>query len=245
MVTQFFDGESPVGRRITIGEESREIVGVVNNIVQSRLTGLLPQSATVYFPMDQRPARTLSIVIRGERDPNQLALPLQNAVWAVDRDQPISRVRTLEAHIRAELAGPNVMTQILVIVGVLTLVLAGIGIYGVMAYSVTQRTREIGIRMALGASAGQVLTRIVRQGAILAGGGLLIGTPLAIAGLMTLTSIFERAAVQDGLKGSGGVVAFAPVALVSAILVGVGLTACYLPARRATKVDPVEALQVE
>ena len=245
MVTQFFDSENPVGQRITIGGESREIVGVVSNIAQSRLTGLLAQRTTVYFPMEQRPVRTLSIVVRGEGDPNQLALPVQNAVWAVDRDQPISRIRTLEAHLRTELAGPNVMTQILVIVGVLTLVLAGIGIYGVMAYSVTQRTREIGIRMALGASAGQVLTRVVRQGATLAGGGLLVGTPLAVFALMTVSSIFERAAVQDGLQASSSVVALAPIAFVSAILVGVGLIACYIPARRATKVDPVEALQVE
>ncbi len=125
------------------------------------------------------------------------------------------------------------------------MLLAGIGIYGVMAYTVTQRTREIGIRMALGASAGQVLTRVVRQGATLAGGGLLVGTPLAVLALMAVSSIFERAAVQNGLQASSSVVAVAPIAFVSAILVGVGLIACYLPARRATKVDPVEALQVE
>jgi putative ABC transport system permease protein len=244
MVTQFFDGENPVGQRITMSGESREIIGVVNNIAQSRLTGLLPQQATVYFPLEQRPVRALNIVVRGEGDAGQLALPLQSAVWAVDRDQPISRVSTLETHIRTVLAGPTVMTQILVVVGVLTLVLAGIGIYGVMAYSVTQRTREIGIRMALGASRGQVLTRVVRQGATLAGGGLLLGTPLAVAALMTLTSIFERTAVEDGLQASSSVVAFSPVALVAAILIGVGLIACYLPARRATKVDPVEALQL-
>lgn len=245
MVTQFFEGENPVGRRITMDGESREIVGVVTNVVQSRLTGLLPQQATVYFPMEQRPVRSLSIVMRAEGDPDQLALPMQNAVWAVDRDQPVAGVRDLESHLRTELAGPNVMTQILVIVGLLTLALAGIGIYGVMAYSVTQRTREIGIRMALGASAAQVLTRIVRQGATLAGGGLLVGTPLAVIALMIVNSVFERAASQDGLQGASSVIAVAPIALVSAILVGVGLTACYLPARRATKVDPVDALQVE
>jgi putative ABC transport system permease protein len=245
MVTQFFSGENPVGRRLTVDGESREIVGVVSNIVQSRLTGLLPQQATVYFPMSQRPVRSLNLILQGEGNPNQLALPLQNAVWAVDRDQPISKIRDLESHMRMELAGPNVMTQLLTLVGVLTLALAGIGIYGVMAYSVTQRTREIGIRMALGASTGQVLARVVRQGASLAGGGLLAGTPLAVFALIAVGSVFERAAQQDGLQASSSIIAVAPIVLAGALLVGVGLTACYLPARRATKVDPVEALHTE
>lgn len=242
---EFSDGNSPVGQRLTVRGESREIVGVVNNVAQSRLTGLLPQSPTIYFPMAQRPVRNLTVVMRTDGDPTLLVVPLQNAVWTVDRDQPIAGAQTVDSYIAASLAGPNVMTQILVIVGFLTLALAAIGIYGVMAYSVSQRTREIGIRMALGANSGQVLGRITKQGATLAGIGLLVGAPFAAAALIAMSRIVETAASQDGLSGADSVVAFGPMATIATVLVSVGLLASYLPARRATKVDPVTALGVE
>ncbi len=183
--------------------------------------------------------------MRADRDPIQLVLPLQNAVWAVDRDQPIAATQTVESHIASQLAGPKVMTQMLVIVGALTLALAAIGVYGVMAYSVSQRTREIGIRMALGANSGQVLARITRQGATLAGIGLLVGAPFAAFALVAMNSFFESGASAETLTRSDAVVAFAPMATVVAVLIAVGLIASYLPARRATKVDPVTALGVE
>jgi len=244
-VDQFGEGREAIGRRITIQNESREVVGVVNNIAQSRLTGLLPHNPTVYLPMAQRPVRNISIVMRAEGDPNRLIIPLQSAVWAVDRDQPVARTQTIESYIATELAGPTVMTQILVTVGGLTLALAAIGVYGVMAYSVSQRTREIGIRMALGANSGQVLAKVTRQGATLAAIGLLIGTPFAALALRTISTMLERAAPSDGLEDASAVVALGPVVTVAALLVAVGLIASYLPARRATQVDPVTALGVE
>ncbi len=244
-VEQFAGGESPIGRRITVQGESREIVGVVNNIAQARLTGLLPHDPMVYFPMAQRPVRSIRIVMRADGDPNQLVLPLQNAVWAVDKDLPVALTQTVESYMEMELAGPTVMTQMLVIVGGLTLALAAIGIYGLMAYSVSQRTREIGIRMALGAHAGRVVARVTRQGATLAGMGLLIGAPFAAIGLRIINSMITQGASADEIEEFGAVVAFAPMATIAALLVVVGLVASYLPARRVTKVNPVTALGVE
>jgi putative ABC transport system permease protein len=238
----YSDGEPPLGRRITIQGESREIVGVVGNIAQMRLSGLNPHEPTVYFPLAQRPVRSLRIVLRADGDPNRLVLPLQNAVWAVDRDQPIMRTQSMQSHMASELAGPIVMTQILVVIGALTLALAATGIYGVMAYSVSQRTREIGIRMALGATAQQILGRVTRQGATLAGTGLLLGVPFAALALRTINSLLEQAASADGLEAAGSVIAPGPIVTITAVLVAVGLVASFLPARRATQIDPVKAL---
>ncbi len=238
----YSDGEVPLGRRITIDGQSREIIGVAANVAQMRLTGLEPHEPTVYFPLAQRPVRTLRIVLRADGDPDRLVLPLQNAVWAVDRDQPIMRTQSVESHMASELAGPIVMTRILGVIGALTLALAATGVYGVMAYSVAQRTREIGIRMALGSTARQVLGRVTRQGATLAGTGLLLGVPFAAFALMTINSILVRAASSDGLNGASGVIAPGPIVKITAVLVVVGLVASFLPARRATRVDPVKAL---
>lgn len=240
-----FAGRSPVGQHITIRGESCEIVGVVDNIAQMRLTGLEPHEATVYFPMTQQPVRNMMIMLRAEADPNRLILPLQEAVWAVDADVPVARTQPLQAYMRSQLAGPIVMTQILVIIGILTLALAATGIYGVMAYSVSQRTREIGIRMALGATSHQVLRRVTRQGVTLAGAGLLAGVPFAALALMTINRIFERAGSFEGIQSASPVIAVSPIFAVGAILVAVGLLASFLPARRATKVDPLTALGVE
>jgi putative ABC transport system permease protein len=246
MVERFFDGESPVGRRITIQDESREIVGVVNNIAQTRLAGLEPTFPAVYFPMAQRPARGMRMVLRAPGDPLVLAGAAQDAVWQVDSDQPIALVQTMDQHIEAELAGPTIMSQILFFVGFLALALAAIGIYGVMAYSVSQQTGEIGIRMALGAKPRQVLTRVTRQGATLAGMGLLLGVPLAALVVFFIGSVVSTASA-DGLQVSEAsrVATVTPLVSVSLILAAVGLIACYLPARRATKIDPMVALTAE
>ncbi len=242
-VDQFFDGQDPVGRRITIQEQSREIVGMVHNIAQTRLTGITPRAPSVYFPLAQRPTRRLRLVARAAADPVQLTGPIQNAVWAVDSEQPIAAVQTIDEYIERQLAGPNLMTQVLYAVGFLALALAAIGIYGVMAYSVSQQTNEIGIRMALGAKPRDVLTRVSKQGLMLAGACLLMGIPLATV-LTRLINKMGEAASSEGLGGITGV-AVGPMVAVGAVLAGVGVIACYLPARRATKIDPIVALQQE
>ena len=240
MVDLFFDGNDPVGQRVTIFDESREIVGVVSDIAQRRLTGLQAFDAATYFPMAQRPLRGMWIALRATGDPYSLAGPAQTAVWNVDPDQPINAIQTMHEHMTTTLAGPNLLTQILFVVGSLALSLAAIGIYGVMAYAVSQQTKEIGIRMALGAKPAQVLMKVTRQGATLAGFGLLLGIPTAALAVRFISRMFQF----GDISGTGGITA-APMVSVSAMLVSVALVACVIPARRATKIEPVVALQQE
>ena len=225
---------------MTVFGESREIVGVVANIAQRRLSGLQALNAAIYFPMAQRPLRSLWIVLRAAGDPHALAGATQTAVWAVDADQPVSAIQTMSEHMSSTLAGPNLLTQILFVVGGLALGLAAIGIYGVMAYSVSQQTNEIGIRMALGAKPAQILTRVTRQGIKLAALGLALGAPAAALVVTFISRILQTGDISD----VGGIAA-TPIVLVSATLATVALVACVLPARRATKIDPVVALQQE
>ena len=240
MLSQFFGGEDTIVRRVTVSGESRYIVGVVANIAQRRLSGLQALNAAIYFPMAQRPLRGLWIVLRAAGDPHALAAATQTAVWAVDADQPINAIQTMNEHMSSALAGPNLLTQILFVVGGLALGLAAIGIYGVMAYSVSQQTNEIGIRMALGAKPGQILTGVTRQGIKLAALGLVLGAPAAALVVVFISRIFQT----GDISGVGGIAA-TPIVLVSATLATVALVACILPARRATKIDPVVALQQE
>jgi len=240
LVDRFFDGRAPLGDRITIQGESREIIGVVSDVAQERLAGLQPIEPTIYFPMAQRPVRVIRALMRGTGDPNSLARPAQEAIWRVDPEQPITAVQTLEEFIETQLAGPDMLVQLLYTVGILTLALAAIGIYGVMAYAVSQQTKEIGIRMALGAAPRAVLTRVTKQGIKLAAIGLLIGTPAAFAVGRLVLQI--PSSIPDGLVLEIDVSA-TPIIIVSVILAGVGLIASYLPARRATRIDPIVAIR--
>jgi ABC-type antimicrobial peptide transport system permease subunit len=150
----------------------------------------------------------------------------------------------MDEHMASELAGPNVLAQILLIIGLLALSLSAIGVYGVLAYAVTQQTSEIGIRMALGARRGNVVAGIAGQGATLAGLGLLAGAPLSGAVMLAISGVLSRGASADGI-GDVQVLMIGPLASVAAILVAVALLASYLPARRALTIDPVTALQRE
>lgn len=243
MVERFFDGEDPIGKRLTIQGKSREIVGVARNIAQERLTGLTAISPSVYFPIAQRPVRTMNVAVRTTGDPRQLTVPTQEALWRVDPDLPVTLVRTMNEVVEYELAGPNLMTSVMFATGLLALALAAIGIYGVMAFSVSQQANEIGIRIALGASSANVLTRVARQGATLTGIGLLVGVPTSVFVIWFINVIGERAGTE-GLVTTGAF-GLTPVIAVAGVLATVGLVGCYLPARRAARVDPMVALQQE
>ena len=241
-VDRFLGGDEPLGSMLEIQGETREIVGVVTDVAQLRLAGLMPTQPIVYFPMAQRPVRLVNAVLRTSVEPRDVTAAVRSAVWAVDPEQPIASVRTLQEHIDFMLAGPDMLAAVLYQLGMLTLALASIGIYGVMAYAVSQQTREIGIRMALGAVSGQVLRRVMGQGMRLTTIGLVAGVLPAIGVAHAILSI------PASLPGAG-VLEFKlsplPIALVVLILGAVGLIASLLPARRATRIDPIVAFPEE
>jgi putative ABC transport system permease protein len=232
-----FPGEDAIGKRILLGGGPeapwRTIVGVVGDVHHESLEQAPDFQA--YVPFDQTADADPLLLIRSATDPAPLAAPAKRAVWALDRDQPVSSVATMEQLLASTLAQRQFTMTLLAAFAALALLLAVVGIYSVMAYSVVQRTHEFGVRVALGALRGDVVGAVVREGGALIALGLLLG--LAGAG-----------AVARGVRGLlYDVSPTDPVVLglVTALLAGAGLLACLLPARRATRIDPMEALRCE
>jgi putative ABC transport system permease protein len=229
-----FPDEEAVGKRIkTPGDKWSEIIGVVGNVHQINLDE--KPRPEVYVPLGTHAARGMTLVARTAGDPKQMAAALRDQVLAVDKDQPVTDIRTLDEQIALSVAPRRFYMLLFTIFAALALVLAGVGIYGVMSYAVTQRTHEIGIRMALGARTGNVLRMIIREAAILAAVGVTIG----IAASFALTRLME------GLLFEVSATDPATFIVISLMLAGVALGACFMPARRATKVDPMIALRYE
>jgi putative ABC transport system permease protein len=189
----------------------------------------------VYLPYAQNPSRIMRLVIRSTGDPGALTSGMRQAVESIDPTQPISEIHTMDELVAAAISQRRLNMFLLVLFAAIATILAAIGIYGVMAYAVTQRSHEIGIRMALGAEPFDVLKMVVSDGMKLAGIGLLIG----IVGASILTRYL--ASELYGIKASDPVT-YVGVALG---LTAVTAAACYFPARRATKVDPLSALRHE
>lgn len=235
---RFFPGENPVGRRIEIDGASREIIGVVAAVKHYNLAeAAQPQ---IYTPLAERPAARLYFVARfGPAAGETLPAGLRAAVQAVNPNQPVTRVGPLEDYGAARMTGQRLALTLFATFSVAALLLAGIGIYGVMAYAVAQRTGEIGVRMALGAEPADVLRLVAAQGGRLIGLGLVAGLAGTFALLRliqsVLHSLFEGARTDDPLVFAG----------VAAVLGLVGFAACLLPARRAAKIDPVVALRAD
>ncbi len=189
----------------------------------------------IYLPMEQQPTRSKSLALRVEGDSDALADALRSAVWAVDPAQPVSNVQSLTQHIATELAGPKVVSIVLTIFGATALLLSAIGIYGVMAHGVAQKTREIGIRMALGAAGADVVGLVTRQGMRLAVLGLLLGAPFAFILIRLVGSTFVTTSGATPQLVLG----------VIAVLGSVAFVATYLPARKASRIQPVRALSTD
>ncbi len=233
---RYFPDGDVVGRRLEVLGESREVVGVVGNVLQSRIPLDGRTEASLYLPVAQRPLRNPAFAMRAEGDPAALSADVRAAVWSVDPDQPIALMRTLEDHIQESLAGPRTLGTFVLFLGILAMVLAAIGIYGVMSHSVIQGTREIGIRMAMGAREGQVVGMMTRQGFLLTGIGFLVGVPIAFLVYRAVINALNLFEVDLGFDYALGA---------AAGLVAVAVLASYLPARRAAGVEPVRALQGE
>jgi putative ABC transport system permease protein len=231
LVERFFPGEDVVGKQINLWGLEREIVGVVRNTLD---VGQYPRPMT-FMSAFQYPASGMSMILRTAGEPMLLAEEARSAVMGLDPDLPIYRVITMEDHMNEQQGGNTIMVKIMGVLALVALVLAVVGVYGVMAYSVSQRTQELGIRLALGAQPLNVLTMVVRQGAILALIGIAAGVGLALLVTRSLAVFLFGVNPYD----------FMTFGAVSLALLLSGLGATYLPARRATKVDPLEALRYE
>ena len=235
---RFLPHDDPLDKRIKLGgrDSTRpwlSIVGVAGDIRDTALES--DAKPCVYIPYPQFPSSGMTLVVRAAVDPKPLIHAIRDGVWAVDKDQPVTDIKTMDQSIADSVSPRRFNAMLLAIFASLALVLASVGIYGVMAYSVTQRTHEIGIRVALGARALDVIELVVGRGMALVLTGVAIGLAGAVALTRVMTSLLYGVSATDPLTFAG----------VSLLLVAVALLASYIPARRATKVDPMIALRCE
>ncbi len=237
LARKYFGSEDPLGKRVTVsmGREPvpTEIIGVVGDVKNGSLN--VDMRPMVYWPHPELAYTSMTIVMRTTGDPLALAAAAEREIRAIDPDQPVSDIRTMQQLLADSVARSRFTTTLLGLFAALALVLASVGIFGVMSYSVTQRTHEIGIRMALGATARDILRMILRQGLTLT----LIGVAVGLIGAFALTRLMSS--LLFGVSASDPIT-FTAVTL---MLAGVALLACYIPARRATRVDPMVALRYE
>ncbi|MGH9347269.1 MAG: ABC transporter permease [Vicinamibacterales bacterium] len=244
LANKFWAGQDPIGKRmyqpnsaeelIAPGPttEWRTVVGVVGDVKQRGLVSTDERLGAYYLPHAQNPARSVALLVRAATDVQSIVPSIRRELAAVDAELPFYSVLTMEERVRESVAGRRTAMLLAVGFGIIALLLATVGIYGVLAYQVTQRTREIGIRMALGSDAGSVFTLILGEGAWLLAAGFAIGLSGAVA-------------MRQVLSGElYGVDAMEPsvIASVAAMLAVVALAACAVPARRAARIDPVVAL---
>ena len=193
---------------------------------------LLPQ---VFQPFAQSPSTDITVLLRTASDPRRVVSALRSQVLAIDKELPLSDVATMDDLLAGETAGQRFEAAAVGLFAALALILAGVGIYGVISYMVSQRTHEIGIRMALGAQQGDMLRMVIRDGMFMAGTGMAVGIGGALALTRLLRSLLFQITPADPATYSA----------VTVILVVVALAACYIPARRAMRVDPMVALRYE
>jgi len=236
MARRMFPGEDPIGQHIHVTNGPlvfREIVGIVGDVKQYELDADAPMQT--YEPYLQQEFRRMSLVVRTAADPALLGAAVRQAVLAIDPDQPVTRVATLADLVADSVAESRASARLIAVFGALALLLAAVGVYGVMAFTVAQRTHEFAIRIAIGAGTASLLRMVVRQALGLALGGAALGVGAALAlTRVTATLLFGVTATDP-----------ATFAAVPAVLIGVALLASYVPAWRATVVDPITALRSE
>lgn len=233
---RYFPGGDVLGKRVGFGCEDglcTTIVGVVGNVKQESITAdVTPE---IYVPFSQMPMNGMTLFVRTTGNPADLARALRSEVFAIDRNQPVFNLKTLDQRVVETIAVSRSLMLLFSGFALLALVLACVGIYGIVSYSVSQRTREIGIRMALGARAVDVLRLVLKNGMTLVLSGIVIG----VAGALVLTRFL--ATLLFGVTPTDTLT----FVVVSLVLISVALIACLIPARRATRVNPLEALRYE
>ncbi len=238
MARKYWPNEDPIGKRLSLGiprpdNPWKTVVGIVTDTPQRTIES--QPGADWYLPLAAREHRGSRLFVRAAGDPAGLVAAVRQQVWAVDKDQPVMDVTTMREFVAHSLAARRFNTLLLGIFAIVALLLAALGIYSVISYSVTQRTQEIGIRMALGAQTKDVLRLVVRQGMSLVAIGIAIGLIAALALTRVMKSLLYDVSPTDPLT----------FAMISLLLAGVAFCACWLPARRAAKVDPLVALRHE
>jgi putative ABC transport system permease protein len=237
LADRFFPNEDPLGKQLRLGGGASRwiltIVGVAGNVNYRGLD--TADEITIYAPHRQFASSDMSLIVRCAADPTSLAAAIRQQVWELNRELALTRIKTMEQLLSESVAQPRFRTALLALFAGLALVLAGVGIYGVISYNVAQRTHELGIRMALGAQARDVLRLVLKQGMALA----LIGVGAGLGGALALTRLLKTLLF--------GVSATDPLtfAVIAFLLAAVAFLACWIPARRATKVDPMTVLRSE
>jgi putative ABC transport system permease protein len=241
LAEQYWPGQDAVGKRVKVGPADSPnpwatVIGVVGDVRQVGLQG--EQRLEMYASYKQDPRGFIAprdLVVRTKIEPASIVAAVREQVWAVDKDQPVSNIRTMEQVFASAVARERFQTLLLGLFAALALVLAVVGLYGVMSYAVTQRTHEIGIRMALGAQRKEVLRLIIGQGMVLTLVGVALGLGVALAVTRLMAGILYGVTATDPTT----------FVAVASLLAAVAFIACYIPARRATKVDPLVALRYE
>jgi putative ABC transport system permease protein len=241
---RFWPGVNPVGKRMfepsdekditAITPETKwyEVVGVIGEVKLRGLIEGVGETGAYYLPSTQQIERRFTFAIRTTTDPETLSAPLHSAIASIDRELPLYGVQTMTERAARSLLTRRSSMAMALSFGVVALLLSAVGLYGVLAYLVTQRTKEIGIRLALGSSTPAVFSLVLREGLLLLGTGLALG----VGGAMVLSRSLEQELV--GVRASDPLVGV----LAAIVLIAVALVACALPARRATRIDPVIAL---
>ena len=239
---QYFPNEDPLGKRINLGwgrgpdkpRAGGEVVGIIGDTKDAGLSE--PDPPQIFLPFKQWPVQGMTILLKTAVPPTSVAESARKTVYAVDGSLPLGNVRTLEEVVARSISQPRFYMTLLAVFAAVALVLAAIGIFGVLSYAVAQRTREIGIRMALGAHAASVLGLVVREALVMASAGVAIG--IAAAFLLTewlVARLLFNTSPHDPVT----------FVVVAAVLTLVSMAAAYVPARRATRVDPIVALRAE
>jgi putative ABC transport system permease protein len=236
MAERYWPEADPLGARVTLNGTTREIVGVIGDVQQDLFQGTAKGFPPVlYLPLGQMSSRTQSALLRTSVPPKTVIPAVREALRKLDPDLVPAQVRTMEEHVAQFFVGMNLINNLLIVFGLVALVLAAVGIYGVIAFSVAQRTKEIGIRMAVGASRRNVLRQVTWEGIVLALLGFALGFPGVLLMIQGLKSVLQ------GLSG----VTPATAGLVAVLLFAVALIASLIPAKRAADLDPLEALRRE
>ena len=230
---RYWPNQNPIGKRIVVGRatEGSEVVGVLGNIQNTALaTDIHPE---IFIPFAQLPWASMNLLVRTAGDPHTFVAPIRRTVLAIDKDQPVTKVMTMDEILAEGASQPRFVTTLLGCLAAIGLLLALVGIYGAVAYSVSQRTQEMGIRMALGADRGDILRLVLRQGLAPACAGIVLGAAASLALTRLMANMLYHVSTADPATFAAGALLFA----------GVATLASYLPARKATLVDPIVVLR--